>query len=68
MQIAPTKKMTESGVIVKGIENLLIRLSRCCNPVPGMKLLGLYKRTRGFCSPSRLSERTVDDDAQRPNY
>lgn len=27
----------ETGVIVKGIENCLVRLSRCCNPVPVMK-------------------------------
>lgn len=33
MNSSAPKKRTESGVIVKGIDNLLIRLSRCCTPV-----------------------------------
>ena len=25
----------EGGIVIQGVDNLLIRLSRCCNPVPG---------------------------------
>ena len=32
------KCLPENGVIVKGINNCLIRISRCCNPVPVMIL------------------------------
>lgn len=47
MASPPVKKSTESGVVVKGIDNLLIRLSRCCSPVPGDEIVGFITKGRG---------------------
>ncbi len=36
-----------NGVVVKGIDDVLVRLSRCCNPVPGDEIIGFVTRGRG---------------------
>jgi guanosine-3',5'-bis(diphosphate) 3'-pyrophosphohydrolase len=36
-----------NGVRVKGVDNLLVRFARCCNPVPGDSIIGYITRGRG---------------------
>jgi GTP pyrophosphokinase len=38
---------SEHGVIVKGIDDVLARLARCCTPVPGDPIIGFVTRGRG---------------------
>ena len=40
-------RTSSNGVIVKGIDNCLVRFSKCCNPVPGDEIIGFITRGRG---------------------
>jgi GTP pyrophosphokinase len=68
------------GIRVRGVDNLLIRLSHCCNPVPGDDIVGYITRGRGVSihredcpnvepmldEPERLVEVAWDEDFHSP--
>ena len=42
------KEGSDSGIVVKGSDNLLIRRATCCNPVPGDPIIGYVSKGKGI--------------------
>lgn len=67
------KGSSGNGVLIRGYDDFLVRLSHCCNPVPGDKIVGYVSRGRGVSvhcvdcpnvknmEPERLIEAKWDD-------
>ncbi len=68
--VAPVKKKTKSkeGVIVEGIDNCLIKFSRCCNPLPGDSIIGFITRGHGVSIHTKSCTNVPKDmaDADEP--
>ena len=70
---ATGKSSSGNGVLIRGYDDFLVRLSHCCNPVPGDKIVGYVSRGRGVSvhcvdcpnvknmEPERLIEAKWDD-------
>ena len=57
------KKRTKSneGVIIEGIDNCLVKLSRCCNPLPGDDIIGFITRGHGVSIHTRNCSNVPQD-------
>ena len=54
-----------SGVRVGGIGDILVRFGRCCNPLPGERILGVITRGKGVTVHAVECQRLLESDPQR---
>ena len=45
---AATRPKAEQGVRIRGVDDLLVRFAKCCNPLPGDQIVGFITRGRGL--------------------
>jgi GTP diphosphokinase / guanosine-3',5'-bis(diphosphate) 3'-diphosphatase len=49
----PRPPKTDQGVRIRGVDDLLVRFARCCNPLPGDAIVGFITRGRGLTVHTR---------------
>ncbi|HEY1956514.1 MAG TPA: bifunctional (p)ppGpp synthetase/guanosine-3',5'-bis(diphosphate) 3'-pyrophosphohydrolase [Polyangiaceae bacterium] len=55
----------EGGIRLNGIDDVLVRYARCCNPLPGDDILGFITRGRGLTIHRRGCTKAFDTDPER---
>ena len=54
-----------AGITVNGIDDVLVRYARCCNPLPGDPIIGFITRGRGVAVHRRECKKALDMDPDR---
>lgn len=61
---ARQSKESSGGVIVEGIDNCLIKMARCCSPIPGEEIIGFINRGTGLTIHRRDCKNVPADISQ----
>ncbi|MFO7612863.1 MAG: bifunctional (p)ppGpp synthetase/guanosine-3',5'-bis(diphosphate) 3'-pyrophosphohydrolase [Clostridia bacterium] len=60
-KVIPVNTTDERGIIVRGINNCLVTIGQCCNPVPGDDIIGYITRGRGVTIHRRDCVNVIND-------
>ena len=58
-------RSSKDALLIKGIDNVMVRYAGCCNPVPGDKVVGFITRGRGVTIHTADCQSAMDDDPHR---
>ncbi len=67
-QTARKKAHRDNAVIVDGIDDMVVRMARCCNPIPGDPIIGYITRGRGVTVHTAACNRVEQGDLSRTTY
>jgi GTP diphosphokinase / guanosine-3',5'-bis(diphosphate) 3'-diphosphatase len=58
-------RKSRSGILVEGMDDVMVRFAKCCNPIPGDNLVGVITRGRGITVHTGKCKRVQDSDPDR---
>jgi guanosine-3',5'-bis(diphosphate) 3'-pyrophosphohydrolase len=58
-------RQTKTGVVVSGVEDMLVRFGKCCSPLPGERISGFITRGRGVTVHTLDCPKVLEADPQR---
>lgn len=70
-QISKNAKKTsnkDNAVIVDGLDDIMVRMGKCCNPIPGDPIVGFITRGRGITVHTKACQRVHEIDDTRKVY
>ena len=56
---------SKDALLIKGIDNVMVRYAGCCNPLPGDKVIGYITRGRGVTVHTADCQNAIDEDPNR---
>ncbi len=63
--VRKVRKRDAGGIRVNGVEDVLVRYAKCCNPLPGDPIIGFITRGRGVTVHRRECTKAFDTDPER---
>ena len=70
-EISSTAKKTsnkDNAVIVDGLDDIMVRMGKCCNPIPGDPIVGFITRGRGITIHTKICQRVHEIEDSRKVY